>query len=141
MRQETMNSKVTFTGGYWYYFDIDGIKITAFGSGFSGKEIIYVNDDIVSEKRNYKFHSSHRIEVDGRHFEVSFEMKSMVTGELICCLFENGNLIATETRAYIQGNMLSNKWTLLGLFLFGALAGAGFITAGIAFGKMLANVD
>jgi hypothetical protein len=46
-----MNS-VSMINGYWYYFEVDGLEITAHSSAYSGKQTIYINDNPVSEKGN-----------------------------------------------------------------------------------------
>jgi hypothetical protein len=141
MNTSTMNenTKVTLRKGYWFYFEDAGLKITAFGSGFSGKEIVYINDEIVSEKRNYRFKSTHYIQHNGARYKVSFEMKNMITGELICSLTKNNELLHTESKAYISNKNGSGYKTLLWIFLIGLVAGIGFFSAGIWIGKMLAG--
>jgi hypothetical protein len=134
------NTKVSLTKGYWFYFEDAGLKITAFGSGFSGKEIIYINDEIVSEKRNYRIKSTHCFDYAGNTYEVSFEMKNMLTGELVCSLTKNKELLHTESKAYFSKKNVGIT-SMLQLFLISVLFGIGMYTAGYWIGRFLASAS
>lgn len=95
------HEEVTVRHGYWFYFDDGGLKITAFGSGMSGKEIIFVGDEAVSSKRAIRFRSKHTFDYGGNHYEVEFVIKNMLTGELECVLSKNGAVIQRATKAYL----------------------------------------
>jgi hypothetical protein len=110
--------QVTVKNGYWFFFEDDGNKIAMHGSAISGKETIYVNDEVVSETRNYKFKSDHLFEINGVEYNVEFKMKSMLKGELLCSLYRENKLLTTESKAYFQKD---NKTILL------TSLGAGFL--------------
>ncbi len=139
MNIKTDINKPSARHGYWFYFDIEGIKITAFGSAFSGKEIIFIDDDIVSECRSYRVSNGHKFEYQGSQYEVRFTMQNILTGNLICEVFKDGKKIATENKAYFGGSDTSTKTTLLWLFVIGAASGVGFYTMGYWLGRFLAN--
>jgi hypothetical protein len=94
------HERVTVRHGYWFYFNDGGVKITAFGSGYSGKEIIYVGDEEVSSKRAMRIRSSHKFAHGGHHYGVEFVLVNFWTGELECVLSKDGAEIERATKAY-----------------------------------------
>jgi hypothetical protein len=60
--------------GIWCHFDHEGHHIAVHLSSWSGKEVVYVNDHPVSEKRNLlKLTSLHTIEVSDKPYTVEVE--------------------------------------------------------------------
>jgi hypothetical protein len=103
--------------GIWFVFENDGNKICVWGSSFNGKEIIYLNDQIVSEKRNVKFKGKHQFkDNNGNEFEVEFETVSTLKGELKCDIIKNGNRIKTFTAKYIKPK--NKKFNIIFLIFF-----------------------
>ena len=49
--------------GYNFYFQEGDNQIACFGSFFTGKEEVYVDDDLVSTKRSFGFKSVHQFEL------------------------------------------------------------------------------
>jgi hypothetical protein len=116
---------VTVRHGYWFYFDDAGLKITAYGSGMSGKEIIYAGEDAVSTKRAMRIRSKHAFDHGGHHYEVEFVMKNIWTGELECVLSKDGAVLERATKAYlVKGAATTRKI-------------AGHILQGVLFGLVL----
>jgi hypothetical protein len=117
------HEQVTVRHGYWFYFKDGDLRITAFGSGVSGKEIVYVDDDTVSSKRHFGMRSSHRFSHQGNQYEVEFAIRSLWTGALECILAKNGQILDRTTKAYLvkDSQAFKNLWqatllmTLVGL--------------------------
>lgn len=104
------HEEVTVRHGYWFYFDDGGLKITAYGSGMSGKEIIYVGDEAVSTKRAIRFHSKHPFDHGGHRYEVEFVMKNLWSGEIECVLSKDGAVLQRATKAYlVKGKYTAKK--------------------------------
>jgi hypothetical protein len=74
--------------GISFVFDIGEKKITAWGFLFSGKECIYINDVLVSEKKIFRTKSNHEINVNGNKLRITFAIK-IISGKVQCTLFEN----------------------------------------------------
>lgn len=138
MKPEQNNEHVTVRNGYWFYFDDSGLKITASGSGFSGKEIIYVEDEIVSSKRSFKTRSKHQFTYGNNTYEVEFAVTNYWTGELECVLSKNGQIISRATKAfYKKGDPQIRRDIKLALFA-GIITGALIILyASYSFGFVL----
>lgn len=124
---DTAMDKVSITNGYWYYFNDEKVRITAHGSGFSGLETIYINDEVVAEKRNLGMKSSHEFCYSGNDYEVTFQVSNLLTAAVVCTLYKNGEYVATETKAYLK---MSTKAALKRVFMF--------FLAGILFGGISA---
>ena len=49
--------------GFWYYFDIDGQKITINASIWSGRERIWIDDVEVVNVISFRFRTTHQVEL------------------------------------------------------------------------------
>lgn len=120
----------SFTKGYWFYFQDGDNEIAAFGSGWSGKEIIYLNDNPVSEDRSYRFSNDHEFTHKGKHYRVRFKMASFWKAELKCSLFINGQLVEERKKAALV-KVGKKSWSaILVFFVIGMVF--GFLGAKIA---------
>lgn len=124
--------QVSLRNGYWFYFEDMGLKITAHGSGISGKELIFVDDDIVSSKRAFSMRSKHPFTYGSDHYEVEFSMKNYWSGELECILSKNGQVIQRTCKAYITNNNM--KRSILGVF---GIAALGAVIGGAVIGFLI----
>jgi len=128
---DTMGS-ISLTNGYWFYFQDEGLDIVAHGSAWNGKEVVYVNEDPVSEKRVLtKFKSEHDFRHSGKDYRVEFEMVSIMRGELECRLYVDGELHSSHSKAFVDRQM--NGWQFL-------LKLAGLFVAGFIFGYLSVTV-
>jgi hypothetical protein len=128
MQPQFNNENVTVRNGYWFYFNDDGLKITAFGSGISGKEIIFVGEEIVSSKRALKIHSKHTFTHLQAEYEIEFLITNYLTGELECILRKNGEIISRATKAYYKkGSRSMQTLKLLAIAIVGLGAVIGFL--------------
>ena len=125
MNNDILNTKKL---GYKFYFQDGDDQIACFGSYFTGKEEVYINDELVSEKRSINVTSTHQFELSGNRFNVKFEMHNILTGRLECSLFKNKKLI----KSYEQSSLFNNPKTSLkvfaGSFLGGLIGGYLLIT-------------
>src|SRR5699024_9321576 len=55
-------------------FDHNGHVITLSTGLFDGAERVFVDDRLVSRKRNWKFRSSHAFNIDGVNYEITIAM-------------------------------------------------------------------
>lgn len=125
---------VSLSNGYWFYFNDEGILITAFGSALSGCEKVFVGDELVSRKRNWRFSTCHKFAHNGADYEVEFRVTNWRTGELVCSLKKNGVLLHTATKAYATASAKAFTWKKFFInFFYGSIIGFsaawGFFTA------------
>ncbi|MFT2090572.1 hypothetical protein [Paraglaciecola sp. 2405UD69-4] len=135
MKSDILNSKKL---GYKIYFRDGDNQIACFGSYFTGKEEVYVNDELVSSKRSLGISSSHKFEFEGSTYQVVFNVQNILIGTLVCSLSKNSKLIE-EQKHYPYPLVSSPKNAVLfigGCFLFGALSGYGIFTIVAAIAKL-----
>ena len=116
--------KVSLGKGYWFYFDDNGTPITAFGSAVSGREKVFVDDELVSSKRNWRFSTHHDFTWNDTPYRVEFKVTDWRTGELTCSLSKDGTLVSTATKAYATSEKAAFSWrSLLLSVLYGGIFG------------------
>ena len=120
-----MKKSSRFTlAGVWFYQTIHGHQLAVYGSYFSGKERIWLDDELVSEKNSMKLRSRHGIDIEGQTYEIDFGFKSiwaLLLGEFSLDIHSQGETLFSGTKA-----MLTRKQTMvafLASFIAGGLAG------------------
>ena len=73
--------------GYDFQFEFNGLSFRAGGSSASGKEYVYVNDELVSSKRSQSTLSEHAFSYNDNHYRLEFEVLNKLKGELACRLY------------------------------------------------------
>ena len=86
------------TKGLYFVFKMDDITVKAKGSAFMGKESVYFNDELVSERKSLNKVSKHPFEKEGKKYEVIFYMPNIRKGQLECLLFQDGQLIEKQIK-------------------------------------------
>lgn len=98
MKSEVLNTKKF---GYKFYFQDGDNQIACFGNYFTGKEEVYVNDELVSSKRSMGVKSKHQFEFDGTRYQVVFEMKNILSGRLECTFYKNKQSVEQQEQTPI----------------------------------------
>ena len=115
---------ISAISGYWFYFQDGADEIAVFGSGWSGKEIVYFNDNEVSQCRNWKFESIHEFTKNSKHYKIVYTVVSMLSGEVKCSLFIDGELTDEQTKAVFAKGSSKKAWkTILIFFAVGMVFG------------------
>ncbi|NNJ71796.1 MAG: hypothetical protein HKP09_01305 [Enterobacterales bacterium] len=122
--------KTSVFNGFWFYFQDGDDEIAVFGSGWSGKEVVYFNDNPVSEDRTFKFESTHEFTKNNKTYKIVYKVISMLTGETHCLLYIDGELKDEQKKAVIAKG--SGKKALLSIL--------GFFAVGMIFGYLGAKV-
>ncbi|MBL1140807.1 MAG: hypothetical protein HND53_02145 [Proteobacteria bacterium] len=86
-------SSPVIRNGYDFQFEFNGLSFRGGGSPLSGKEFVYVNDDLVSSKRSRSTLSKHEFSVDGNNYKLEFEVLDKSKGELACRLYYEDKLV------------------------------------------------
>jgi len=115
------------------YFDVDDVTIGVWGSIWTGREIVTVDDRIVSDRRSYRRATPHHFEHAGVQYKLVFRVGSILQGEYIVELYRNGSLIDNDRVTHI--NMMDPEtgqfsWRrvarkLAPYFVIGMVFGAG----------------
>ena len=87
------NSQASLKEGIWLVYQ-DGDNIIKFwGSGMSGKEKVYLNDILVSEKRSMKMISEHHFSINNKKYKITCKTISFMNGTLLCNFYRDDQLI------------------------------------------------
>ncbi|MBE0377969.1 hypothetical protein PPRY_a0574 [Pseudoalteromonas prydzensis ACAM 620] len=130
MNNDILNTKKL---GYKFYFQDGDDQIACFGSYFTGKEEVYINDELVSEKRSINVTSKHQFELSGNTFNVKFEMHNILTGRLECSLYKNKKLVKSLEQTTLFSNPKKSALFIAGCFVVGFTV--GYIISTLALGN------
>lgn len=132
MLESIKESQGSIFKGIWFVFNDNENTIKVWGSGTSGKEKVYLNDKLVSEKRNLKMNSQHTFSDSNQtNYVVKTINTNIMKGVLECQLYKNGEVLKKyECRFDLKG--FANAKSLLtligGAMIIGVLMGLGYIT-------------
>jgi len=119
--------KASYSNGYWYYFEDEENDITVNASAWSGKERVFINDELVSSKRRLTRQSSHAFHYHGVPYEVQFRLTSFLAGEHECRIIKAGEEIGRKRIAFYSGSASDVARKITQFFLMGIFAGAGTV--------------
>jgi hypothetical protein len=124
MSPELGREKVSVKHGYWFYFEDEGTQIVVFASALSGKEVVFVDDEIVSSKHSFRLKATHSFEYKGRQYEVIIAMENLLKGTINCSLQKDGVLLNKTSKSFHQRSIM--KVFLVSLCL-GVIFGFSFV--------------
>ena len=127
--------KTSLRDGYWWHFEDGENDITVNASAWSGKEYIYINDELMSEKLGLKFNGEHEFTYQGAAYRLEFKLLRMVTARMDCLIYKNGELIGQKAISFFDGTLKDGIKKTWPLFIVGFLAG----TVGAAYSKSIAT--
>lgn len=119
------------------FFDIDDHVIRVEASYLTGKEYVYVDDKLISEKLTWRFTSEHKFELDGKHIVVRLKVSNLFIGPISITLLVDGNEIDADVwnmKRILKTTGSSQPWwkTLLIIFALGLLGGVIGYFIGVA---------
>jgi len=122
MKGDILNTKKI---GYKFYFQDGDNQIACFGSAFTGKEEVYINDDLVSSKRSLGLKSKHQFYLEKMDYQIEYTMKNYLTGRVECTFYKNKQLMEQQDQSLIslfkdpkKAVLFIGSWFLVG-FLSG----------------------
>ena len=131
MKNDILNTKKF---GYKFYFQDGDNQIACFGSFFTGKEEVYINDDLVSSKYSVGFKSKHRFQFAEDDYQVEYEMENIFSGRVAWSFFKNKQLIEQQKQTVLKDPKKAVLF-IVSCFLIGVLSGiAGYKLLSIILG-------
>lgn len=123
---------VSFFQGIQCYFDIGEHTISVWGSAWSGREIVRVDNQVVSDSRNLSLRQNrHDFTLGGVSYYLVFKTESILRGHYGVYLYRGDTLIDSDDGCYTLFRM--GKWPgwrgvlLWVLLYFGSGAIFGFL--------------
>ena len=102
----TTSQASTFKG-FWFIFRDGDTIIAAHGSSWSGRERLFINNELISEQRTYRKRSIHPFIFAEDLYEVVFEVPRQIFWlELKCSLSKNGICIGRFKMGYKLGHII-----------------------------------
>ena len=96
MQDGSGRMKVGLGKGIRAFFDIDDITIAFWGSAWTGREVVTVDDRVVSDKRSLRLVTEHHFEYAGIHYKLVFHLKSFMRGLMQIELYREGELVDSD---------------------------------------------
>lgn len=95
----------------------------------TGKEVVQVDDRVVSEQRVIAKRSEHRVTVGDDDYQIRFVVTGSFFCEVTCELIKNGELIASQHMRSIESkaDMIKMVLILFGLGLISGFFAAKFV--------------
>ena len=126
MSQENINKPLTFSvlNGITARFNIDGQELVVWGSSWTGMEKIWLNGELVSEKRSLRFKTVHTFSVDDSEYEVELDITHSYKSEVSASVVKDGAHLKTVTFNYYRDENGKFDWPkLFKSLLAGAVVG------------------
>jgi len=121
-------SEGSIAKGLYFVFPLGTRTITAWGSPTTGRERVFVDNVVISEGRNMRKESVHRVRIDDQEYAVAFRIISITKGPMECRLIKNGATLHGYTATVLPAKPLSTAQRLAI-----AAIGAGTIIATAVF--------
>jgi hypothetical protein len=113
----------------WCHFEHEGHKISIHFSTWSGKEVVYVDDHPVSEKRNVlRLTSKHTFMIREQEFSLELEVENPFSYKAQTRLKKGNEVIGTQSTS-----MFKERKVIM-YFIFGLIAGLFF---GVYVGRLV----
>lgn len=108
------------------FFDLGEDCIRVESSFLTGQEQVFVNDQLISKKRSWRYSSAHAFEIKGQAIEVKIRIGSILRGPVVIELWVNGEKKDSDEwdlKRIMQRARQPGWKALLMIFLWG-MAGA-----------------
>ncbi|MDO6427162.1 hypothetical protein Q4489_09070 [Thalassotalea sp. 1_MG-2023] len=124
--------QVGYREGYHFYFTFDEQHIHVHCSALSGKESIYVNEELVITQRSLGLKSCQTLTIANKTVEIEITMAKILTGEVHCTLIVDNTHVATQKQVLKKRYQLNDKTLLPWMLLFGLLGAVlGYLSVDI----------
>lgn len=133
-RVDQIGTMALFNDGFSFNFEFGHHKIHAWGSAKSGKEKVFVDGQVVGEKRSFTRRSVIPFTIGNDELEIEFHTVSLLTAELHCSLIKNGVHVETQKQVpKYTADKKKSKWRIAFWFVIGFVFGFFAIDEILAF--------
>lgn len=134
--ERTVSTRSVLSRGFWFYFEHKGHRIAVHNSAWTGRERVYVDDELVATTLSFRTRSRLPFMLDDEPLAVELRVVDLWTRPRVeCLLFDGETLLAHERLAYSTSHKTSVQYALL----MGAVMGGAGVLVGYAVGKLLAG--
>jgi hypothetical protein len=120
--------------GYTFYFQQGDDQIACFSSCITGRELVYVNDELVSSSLNWGFTSAHDFKHNMTNYRVTFRLKNPLNMKVECSLADEQKTVSVQTKLLFSIGEKPALGLLLKCFIIGfAVGGVGYFLSKLLF--------
>jgi hypothetical protein len=83
------SSQFSWSDGLWFIFHDGDRQIAVNASAISGRERVFVNNELVADKRSLGMTSEHQFFFDEITYQVIFKVTNLLTAKLECSLIKD----------------------------------------------------
>lgn len=117
-------SEASIRKGCWFVVRDGNNLIHIHGSNINGKESVYLNNELVSEKRNLHKKSEHEFEdKNNNSYQIEISVSDLYKGSLECKVYKNDELIKTF-KTILNTAKKKQTLSLIILIVLGGISGA-----------------
>lgn len=116
----------SFTKGYKFSFEEEGVLIEAWFSALSGLEKVYVNGELVSSQRNLSTDSTNSFSIGSNEYSTNLNTASLFKGPFVCTLSKNGKEYMRQKLVFPKAERSSNGMPFVVKLSFFIMLGALF---------------
>ena len=109
--------------GWWFFFEHQGHQIAVNGSAWTGRERVWLDDQLVSDVYSFGLTTRHDFVVDGVNCQVVFKIESILKGTVGCEFVSGGQVLHSAAMGLSTEPGKNAWWSMLAGLLFGALGG------------------
>lgn len=88
--------RISARRGVECFFDVDDVTIRVWGSVWTGREVVELDDQIVSSKYSFRMSTPHEFSHAGHDYKVIFRIAAIMTGLVEIELHRDGVLIDSD---------------------------------------------
>ncbi|MEY4013634.1 MAG: hypothetical protein RLZZ290_498 [Pseudomonadota bacterium] len=134
--ERTVSTRALLTRGFWFYFEHNGHRIAVHNSAWTGRERVFVDDELVATKLSFRMRSRLHFSIDGLPLCAEIRVVDLWKRPRVeCLLFDGDRMLAHERLAYSQSGRSGQPYA----FLIGALMGGAGVLVGYAVGKLFSG--
>ncbi|MBN7819784.1 hypothetical protein [Bowmanella yangjiangensis] len=116
------NVECSVKNGMNFTFFDEGKMIIFKGSSFTGREIVTLDGEVVSDQKSYRRNSIHNFEHAGKNYQIQLVANSIVKGD-IDCHFSVNDKIVTSYKLNYEKKKKNSVALFLVIFFGGGLIG------------------
>jgi hypothetical protein len=110
-------SQASIKEGIWYVFEDGNNIIKLWCSSLSGKEKLYLNEKLISEKRSMRMTNEYSFKDDsGLNYSLILKTTNLLKGHIVCRLERNGEHVRTIKSKVVLGKNFTMKRILILVF-------------------------
>ncbi len=120
-------SQHSLLNGMWFIFKDGNREIAAYSSSTSGRESVFINGELISDKKSLRLKSIHTFTFESIDYNLVIVVHGLCMDKVQCSLAKNDVRIALIRMYFSNNSFESNNFLLTLMFFLMILLGTHFI--------------